>query len=446
MQFIRKYIILLFLLAFPAIYALAQEEEEYYDSLLIEQVKVENPVYKPVIGIGMGVFNFFGDVNDNFRNFSAGQTGFRFTVSTFIDKKRLWKADFFFLYGNVTGNERTIDRNLNFHSKITSIGGIIHYDFANIIDLEKLSVSPYLEAGIGSLQFGAKGDLKDSNGNPYIYAADGTIRNASDDIVSRDFVYESDLRGLNLYGQGDYTQFGAIFPVGIGFNAALSKRVSMRVGTTFNFSTTDLIDNVSSKSTGVSSNKRPDFFSFSFVSLHFDLFSQPEVIEVEKMYADFEMDDILTGDEDGDWVLDFTDQCLSTPFGVEVDSLGCPLDGDSDGVPDYLDKEANTPFPAYVDNLGQQIPDSILIEMQMPGEAIPRVDLEYYLLMARESDEKIKARPRGVPLKFQEFDLDKDDYLSFDELLSGITRYFDFRTLLSLQDIYEMMEFYFIQE
>ena len=61
MQFIRKYIILLFLLAFPGIYALAQEEEEYYDSLLIEQVKVENPVYKPVIGIGIGVFNFFGD-------------------------------------------------------------------------------------------------------------------------------------------------------------------------------------------------------------------------------------------------------------------------------------------------------------------------------------------------------------------------------------------------
>ncbi len=122
------------------------------------------------------------------------------------------------------------------------------------------------------------------------------------------------------------------------------------------------------------------------------------------------------------------------------------MDGDNDGVPDYLDKEANTPFPAYVDNLGQQIPDSILIEMQMPGEAIPRIDLEYYLLMARESDEKIKSRPKGVPLKFQEFDLDQDDYLSFDELLSGITRYFDFRTLLSLQDIYEMMEFYFIQE
>lgn len=220
----------------------------------------------------------------------------------------------------------------------------------------------------------------------------------------------------------------------------------MRVGTTFNFSTSDLIDNVNSKSKGVKTNNRPDFFSFSFISIHLDLFSQPDVITIEKMYADFEVDDILTGDEDGDWVLDFTDQCPNTPFGVEVDSLGCPLDGDNDWVPDYLDKELNTPFPAYVDNEGKQIPDSVLIEMQRPGEAIPRSDLEYYLLMARESDEKIKSRPQGVPLKFKAFDQDQDDYLSFDELLFGITQYFDFRTFLSLEDIYEMMDFYFLQE
>ena len=41
---------------------------------------------------------------------------------------------------------------------------------------------------------------------------------------------------------------------------------------------------------------------------------------------------------------------------------------------------------------------------------------------------------------------DNDDYLSFEELLDGITRFFDFKTFLSLKDIYEMMEFYFLQE
>ncbi len=444
MRSMNKY--LLSLILFLSISAFSFAQEDYYDSLLIEEIRVGNPVYKPVLGLGLGVFNFYGDVNDNFRNFSAGTPGYHFTVSSYIDKKHLWKAEFYILGGAVTGNERTTERNLNFHSKLLSLGAKIRYDFIPLLDLKKIAVSPYVEAGIGTLQFGAKGDLKDQNGNSYIYAPDGTIRNQMDEIVTRDFSYESDLREQDLYGQGKYSQFGVMFPVGIGFNASLSKRVSVVLGTTFNFTTTDLIDNVSSKSVGVESNNRPDFFSYSFVSIRLDLFSKPEFEKQDLMYADFEEDDILVGDEDNDWVLDMADECPYTPQGVEVDSLGCPLDGDMDGVPDYLDNEENTPFNAYVDEQGQQIPDSVLIEMLKPGEAIDRVDLDYYLLMAREQDEKIISRPTGVPVKFKEFDLDNDDYLSFEELLDGITRFFDFKTFLSLKDIYEMMEFYFLQE
>ena len=434
------------LIFFVSISTFSNAQEDYFDSLLIEEIRVGNPVFKPVLGLGMGVFNFFGDVNDNFRNFSTGKPGYHFTVSSYIDKKHQWKAEFFILGGSVTGNERTTERNLNFYSKLLSLGGKIHYDFMPLVDLKKVAVSPYVEAGIGTLQFGAKGDLTDQNGNLYTYAPDGTIRNHMDEIAGRDYTYESDLRELDLYGQGKYSQFGVMFPVGIGFTASLSKRVSVRMGATFNFTTTDLIDNVSSKSSGVESNNRPDFFSYSFVSIRLDLFSQPEFKKVDLMYADFEQDDILVGDEDNDWVLDMADECPHTPLGVEVDSLGCPLDEDRDGVPDYIDKEGNTPFNAFVDEQGQQIPDSVLIEMLKPGEAIDRADLDYYLLMAREQDEKIISRPTGVPVKFKEFDLDNDDYLSFEELLGGITRFFDFKTFLSLKDIYEMMEFYFLQE
>lgn len=441
---LNKYFLLF--IFFLGISAHSFAQEDYFDSLLIEEIRVGNPVFKPVLGFGLGVFNFYGDVNDNFRNFSAGRMGYRFNVSTYIDKKHLWKADFFVLGGSMTGNERTPERNLNFQSKILSLGGMIHYDFFPMVDVKKVAFSPYIEAGVGTLQFGAKGDLKDQNGNPYIYAPDGTIRNQMDEIIGRDFSFESDLRELNLYGEGKYSQFGFMFPVGIGFTATLAKRVSMRMGTTFNFTTTDYIDNVSSKSVGVESNGRRDFFSFSFVSIHFDLFSQPEVKKVEHMFAEFEEDDILMGDEDNDWVLDMADECPHTPYGVEVDSLGCPLDSDMDGVPDYLDKEENTPLTAFVDEQGRQIPDSVLIEMLKPGEAIDRADLDYYLFMAREDDKKIMERPVGVPPKFKEFDLDKDNYLSFDELLEAITRFFDFKTFLSLKDIYEMMDFYFIQE
>ena len=48
-------------------------------------------------------------------------------------------------------------------------------------------------------------------------------------------------------------------------------------------------------------------------------------------------------DSDGDGVTDDLDQCPGTPRGVQVDSVGCPLDGDNDGVADYLDQCPNTP-------------------------------------------------------------------------------------------------------
>ncbi|GAB3383880.1 OmpA family protein [Spongiibacter taiwanensis] len=60
-------------------------------------------------------------------------------------------------------------------------------------------------------------------------------------------------------------------------------------------------------------------------------------------------------DEDGDGVPDESDQCPGTPKGVQVDSVGCPLDGDNDGVADYLDQCPNTPAGAKVDEVGCSI-------------------------------------------------------------------------------------------
>lgn len=59
-------------------------------------------------------------------------------------------------------------------------------------------------------------------------------------------------------------------------------------------------------------------------------------------------------DSDKDGIWDKIDMCPNTPRGVEVDSVGCPLDEDHDGVPDYLDHCLGTPAAAigYVDSLG----------------------------------------------------------------------------------------------
>ena len=59
-------------------------------------------------------------------------------------------------------------------------------------------------------------------------------------------------------------------------------------------------------------------------------------------------------DRDKDGVWDKIDMCPNTPRGVEVDSVGCPIDSDHDGVPDYLDHCPGTPVAAigFVDSVG----------------------------------------------------------------------------------------------
>ena len=70
------------------------------------------------------------------------------------------------------------------------------------------------------------------------------------------------------------------------------------------------------------------------------------------------------GDQDGDGVLDPSDQCPNTPRGVRVDARGCPvptqitqapkkiMDSDGDGVLDNMDICPGTPGGAQVDTSG----------------------------------------------------------------------------------------------
>ncbi len=88
-------------------------------------------------------------------------------------------------------------------------------------------------------------------------------------------------------------------------------------------------------------------------------------------------------DRDKDGVWDKLDMCPDTPRGVEVDSVGCPLDEDHDGVPDYLDHCLHTPSAAigHVDSLGcpkdsdgDGVPDYLDKCPNTPTEAIGYVD------------------------------------------------------------------------
>ena len=434
----------------------AQNDEDYYKSLLREEVTVENPVYMPVIGVGLGVLNFYGEVHDKSLSPLLNKPTYKINVATFLDRKNhYFRTNFYIMFGSMQGEVRSLDTafNKNFQSDIINFGINLHYDFKNF--LKTSPVRPFVSIGIENVQFNSKTDLfrKEPDGTlqPYYYWTDGTIRNISEEykttmpssIVQRDFKYETDLRGNNQYSQSAFA-----VPIEAGLDFKISDRLNVRVAYALHYTFTDNIDNVSKDvpSTAKYANSFNDMFSYTYFSVHFDMFSDKTTKTIEKLFADVDHFDYeLLADEDNDGVLDGVDQCPHTPYGVQVDTLtGCPLDGDKDGIPDYLDKQRNTPPGAMVDDYGVEItPDQEASLLNVDG--IKRRDVDAFLLLHRAQNHYYGKSSIPIPAKFKKVDTDGDNYISFDEFLKAINDYFDFKNDFSSKDIYDLQDFFFEQ-
>jgi hypothetical protein len=152
---------------------------------------------------------------------------------------------------------------------------------------------------------------------------------------------------------------------------------------------------------------------------------------------------MLMGDDDNDGWPDAMDECPGTPLGVATDSVGCPLDSDDDGIYDYLDAEPNSRKGAYVNSEGVEITEDDVIALLNKSMAVGRNEVDLYI---RKADSYVR-KGSGIPIpeKFKPIDTDKDAYISFDEMLREIDRYFDFQSKLSAPDIYELNNFFFAQ-
>ncbi len=428
-------------------------QDEDYDDLLQRIDTIENPVYKPVVSLGYGVLNFMGDVKNSFQVPVIGNPGARLNIATFIDNKQFFTANFFFLTGILNGNQSSVTdltQNLNFSTSISSIGFNARYSFGHFIPKEML-LKPFLSIGIEQISFITKGDLKDSEGNLYNYWPDGSIRDIStSDIgaalpLSRDFVYETDLRSYERtnYNLGNYNQRSIGIPFELGFMLTISQRVFLTVGTELHYTLTDFIDNVAYEGTFHKGNKGNDMFMFTNATVHIDMFSDPSTKTVDLLYADIELDPIFFDDEDGDMVLDIVDRCPETPYGVVTDTLGCPLDGDADGVPDYLDKEPGSEAGVWVDDEGIAIEEGDFLLSLKRDEALLREDLDAYMELFEDTFREMQINE--IPEEFVILDSDEDGYISFDELLHVIDDYFDFNINLSIEELRQVNEFFFSQ-
>ncbi|HOT14724.1 MAG TPA: hypothetical protein PK252_08170 [Bacteroidales bacterium] len=468
MNNISKILFAVILFVVPAFLS-AQELD--WEKMLIQDVENINPVYKPVIGFGTGYINYMGDIRNNGSSIFAGSLAFKVNMHAYIDAQRHYKFNFYTLF-TVPGNSKTSmtviqrdytdpSKNFRFTSDLLTFGLNAHYDFDHFISQKSL-FRPFVSLGAELVMFSSKANLMNGN-NMFYYWSDGTIRDKIQSaeqistIVKPDDEYETDMRSNTEINKGEkYNQYSIAVPLEIGVQFDVTNRTSIRLGYAFHLNFTDNMDNVSSsnpiQSTLYNLNIKDngsafDNFGYSYVSLHFDLFSDPKMLRNKLLFLDLEGYDYdLIGDEDGDNVFDINDKCLHTPKGLAVDTAGCPEDTDKDGVPDFMDKQNDSPVGAIVDKDGVEIPDNLMWD-NLGLEALPRDQVEALLAitnnMSAGSGRRVGAM--DIPEKFKSLDVDGDGYISFDEVLKAIDSFFDFDSELNTSDIYELNDFFFAQ-
>lgn len=339
-----------------------EEEEIVYESL-----------YGPTVGLGIGMFKFYGDIlDDNYGNPLVSNIGYDLHVKQQLNS--YLTAKFYVLFGTLSANERSLNRNLNFRSSITVGGFALMYNFDHFLKKDRI-VSPYVSLGIESVEFHSKTDLFDEYGNEYNYWSDGSIRNIAETatnaseaiIVQRDYFYETDLRELNVDDFGKYSERTFSVPVGVGAKLHMTKNIDFTIGTSLHFTFSDVVDNITDESGGErignqEGNGGNDKFLMTSFSFSYNFLKHKKIEKIEEFEEDVDYLAYDTEDEDGDGVFDFVDECPWTPAGVEVDAKGCPLDKDGDFVPNYKDDELETRDKAPVNPTGVEMTDDMLYE------------------------------------------------------------------------------------
>ena len=380
----NKALQVLVILTISALGVAAQNSDMYY----IDN-RGRDALLAPRIGVGAGVFTFFGDVNDNnYAHIFTSTYGVELLASANLS--RYFDVDLKVIYGNITINERTLTgRNLNFKSE-TFIGSAgISYNFNHLYKKPGI-IQPFIGVGVAFINFDSKSDMIDANGNAYFYWADGSIRSLAESdpladsestpILQRDYNYETDLRDANQDGLGKYDQFTFSIPVTAGVDFKMGKRLSAKLSAGFYYTFTDLMDDISEEGVGIrEGNSRNDMFLFSSLSVSYSIGVGKSYTKSAKTkyYEEVDFYAMQMADSDGDGVNDFMDQCAMTPTGAKVDENGCPKDSDQDVIADYRDDEDSTKLGNVVDLRGVTLTDEQMLASYADSIATERARMHH---------------------------------------------------------------------
>lgn len=317
---------------------------------------------RPTIGLGIGLVSFDGDVksNENVNTPLSGGFGTNISISQYLSPS--FRLSFDLLLSKLSANERSTERNMNFSTDLFVAGFNLQYNFKTFFPYYR-NVVPYISLGFENIEFSTKTDLIDQYGNEYNYWSDGTIRNLPENdlnaeqsvLLSRDYVYETDIRSKEYHG-GDYDERAFGIPLGIGADIALTSKVDFGFNWTYHFTFTDDIDGVNSNTPTTALGTRPandrnDNFWFLGVNLRYNLTrSATGKMELKDQWSTDDLMAFGSDDYDGDGIPDFMDECPQTPFGIEVNERGCPLNPDRPVA--LTDSQIYERYLAYMDSTG----------------------------------------------------------------------------------------------
>lgn len=395
----------------------------------------DNFIKMPQIGVGVGVINYFGELDHNARtNPLVNSYGISAGVVQNITPAIALR--FLYMGGRITVNEsgRSDGRMLNFRTEVNAGTVQIEYNFNRLLPQNRI-INPFIGIGVGTFNWSSKGDFEDENGNTYYYWSDGSpmsIEEGSEFAgnairLDRDHDYETDLREQNLDGLGKYSQFTLSIPATVGINFKISNRANLRLSSTFHYTFTDLVDNVSSKGEGIrKGDDLNDMFIYSSIGFFYDFLSTKKVRKTN--FDEMEFPD-MTGDSDGDGVVDYEDLCSNTPKGVTVDKLGCPIDADNDGVTDDIDQQENSDPDKPVSLVGvtltdeeiaAQAADSVAVRHSVIYLAYPSMEMMY-----RGNRKSVESSMATFNTDYAIFDLDGNGNISVNEVHTAIDKFFD---------------------
>jgi len=448
MKHILKKIVFATILIAGANSAMAQQDEleEIWRKNLRTEVQVENPTYRPVIGISSGFLTFWGDVQNMGNSSLLGNSAFKVNLSGFIDKKRNFKWNVFWLNGQISGrfieNEGAFSY-INFKTSVNQFGANLEYTFNSIF--RKGKFHPFISVGFAPLNFSPMGDFIDKDGKPYTATT----------ILNPDGKYETNLK--KYYKDLSYGENTFSIPIDAGLDFALHDRIGIRLGASYNITFSDELDNVSPKTASIINsgtkepkvpttlkiNSKKDSYLFTYLSLNFDLFSDRKSYIITKLAMDIENEPSLQSDQDYDGILDPGDDCPDTPAGAKVNENGCPLDTDTDGIPDYLDTDNKTAVGSTVNNKGEAISKDDFSILDNQFAAVRREDARIFL---SNNGRKHAYKQKGqMPDKFRSVDTNKDGDISYDELKRAVEDFLDKKSSFTVDEISEIYEYFFAQ-